>query len=184
MANVARLLLSCHDNAAVFDFCGGMLFQLVLTEKLRSHLAAVAEGGAGAQPVIFDAAKTRMSNIPGYSRSSEADNVRLFHGREVRKAANAAGGMRLVLQLSHAGEDPEGWSREERAEYDGWGHDVSRTWRKGERLEAEGVEGFRKAFGPEAYTLHHRFYLHSEIGSAGGLWLAAEDGCEGRLITK
>ena len=44
--------------------------------------------------------------------------------------------------------------------YDGWGHDRGRTWRKGERLEAEGYKGFKSTFGDAAFTLNHRFYLH------------------------
>ncbi len=56
-----------------------------------------------------------------------------------------------------------------------------RTWRKGDRLEAEGCAGFRKQFGTEAYTLHHRFFWHTD--RAQRLWLAAEDGCEGVLAS-
>ncbi len=44
---------------APFDFCGGMMFQLVLTDKLREHLASVADG-AGEQPMVFDSFKPRI----------------------------------------------------------------------------------------------------------------------------
>ena len=51
----------------------------------------------------------RMFGIPDYNKDAEADNIRLFHGREVRKVPNAAGGMNFVLHLSLAnGDDPEG----------------------------------------------------------------------------
>ncbi|CAE8673322.1 unnamed protein product [Polarella glacialis] len=140
--NMAQYLVDLHDSKAAFDFCGGMMFQLVLSEKLRAHLGLVAQGGGGdgQQPVVFDAAKPRMAQIPDYRQTNEADNVRLFHGREVRKVPTAAGGMGFVLQLTFAGEDPEGWTPQELAEYDGWGHDASRTWRNGERLESEGFK--------------------------------------------
>lgn len=179
--NMAKYLVDLHDSRAVFDFCGGMMFQLVLSEKLRSHLADVAkEVGDGKQPVVFDATTDRMAKISGYRQDATADNVRLFHGREVRSVPTAAGGMGFVLQLSFAGapgEDPEGWTSQEVGGYDGWGHDSRRTWRDGERLEREGFAEFRKRFGASAFALHHRFYLH--LGRDNRLWLSAEDGCEG-----
>ena len=105
------------------------------------------------------------------------DNVQVFHGREVRRVPSAAGGMEFVLQVSHADEDdPEGWTQQERAAYDGWGHDSARVWRDGERLEKEDFGAFRNKFGAKAFTLHHRFYLHLDRNR---LWLSAEDGCEG-----
>ena len=61
--------------------------------------------------------------------------------------------------------------------YDGWGHDVSRVWRDGARLESEGFTGFRSKFGEKSFTLNHRFYLH--LDAENRLWLSAEDGCEG-----
>ena len=179
--NMAKYLVDLHDSRAVFDFCGGMMFQLVLSEKLRSHLTNVAKGvGDGKQPVVFDATTDRMAKISGYRQDATADNVRLFHGREVRSVPTAAGGMGFVLQLSFAGapgEDPEGWTSQEVGGYDGWGHDSRRTWRDGERLEREGFAEFRKRFGASAFALHHRFYLH--LGRDNRLWLSAEDGCEG-----
>ena len=84
--------------------------------------------------------------------------------------------MGFVLQLVLAEDDPEGWTYEETAGYDGWDHDGSRTWRDGERLKNEGYTSFGK-FGATAYTLNHRFYLHLDRQSR--VWLAAEDGCEG-----
>ena len=187
--NVAQYLVDLHDARAVFDFCGGMMFQLVLSEKLRAHLAAVAKAGADdpRQPVVYGATTARMSQVPGYEKSALADNAQLFHGREVRKVPNAAGGMQFALQLAFAGDDAagggadaEGWTAQERGDYSGWGHDSSRLWRNGEQLESEGVRGYRNKFGPQAYGLHHRFYWHLDRGNQ--LWLSAEDGCEGRLF--
>jgi hypothetical protein len=83
-----------------------------------------------------------------------------------------------VLQLSDTENDPEGWTAEEIASYDGWGHDSSRQWRNVEQWESEGVVGFRKRFGAKAFGLNHRFYFHFD--DQGGFWLSAEDGCEGR----
>jgi hypothetical protein len=55
-ANVARYLLDLHDHppGATFNFCGGMMFGLVLSDALRSHLATVAANGEcdPAQPVV------------------------------------------------------------------------------------------------------------------------------------
>ena len=50
---------------------------------------------------------------PGYSQDAHADNVKVFHGREIRQVPNAAGGMGFVLQLSMAAGDPEGWTAED-----------------------------------------------------------------------
>lgn len=176
--NMAQYLVDLHDSKAVFDFCGGMMFQLELSQKLRNHLANVAKDGrCSLQPFVFDRATDRMAKMPGYSRDANADNVKLFHGREVRQVPTAAGGMGFVLQLSLAGDDPEGWTPQELAGYDGWGHDSHRTWRNAERLESEGFTTFRSKFGSSAFALHHRFYLHLDRDNQ--LWLSAEDGCEG-----
>ena len=132
---------------------------------------------------VFDASKARMFQTPEYEKSAKADNLRIFHGREIRKVTDAAGGMGMVLQLSLAntngdGEsDPEGWTQDEVDDYDGWGHDVGRPWRTGEQLEKEGCPTYRTNFGPEAFGLHHRCYLHFD--SSNKMWLSAEDGCEG-----
>ena len=120
--NVAQYLVDLHDSKAAFDFCGGMLFQLRLSDMLRAELVERAKSDAS-QPEVFDASKGRMSQLPNYAKNAEADNVRLFHGREIRQVPDAAGGMGFVLQLAHAGDDPEGWSAQERSTYDGWGHD-------------------------------------------------------------
>ena len=173
----------------------------------------------------------------------------IFHGREIRRVPDAAGGMNFVLQLSHTDDDADGWTPQERAGYDGWGHDSGRQWRTGEMLEGEGFKTFRSTacgrghlrhigssaarchgrigerlpppgrsphqekpprpdacshgwrcrhetsrhatsadsfrrfrhagstFGPQAFTLHHRFYLH--LDGRNRMWLSAEDGCEG-----
>jgi len=64
------------------------MFQLVLSHKLRSHLADVAKDSAkteSGQPVVFDAAIDRMAKIPGYTQNAYVDNVVTFHGREVRR---------------------------------------------------------------------------------------------------
>eukprot|EP00931_Biecheleriopsis_adriatica_P076589 TRINITY_DN50282_c0_g1_i1.p1 TRINITY_DN50282_c0_g1~~TRINITY_DN50282_c0_g1_i1.p1 ORF type:complete len:270 (+),score=32.38 TRINITY_DN50282_c0_g1_i1:77-886(+) len=174
--NVAQYLVDLHDSRAAFDFCGGMMFQLALSEKLRSHLAQVAKGD-GLQPVVFDKSMMRMAQIPDYSQTANADNVQIFHGREIRQVPDAAGGMGFVLQLALAEEDPEGWTQAEVESYNGWEHDSRRKWRNGEILESEGFKTFKSKFGDEAFTLHHRFYLHFDGRDA--MWLSAEDGCEG-----
>lgn len=155
------------------------MFQLVLTESLRSHLSDVsATGNLEQQPLLCDAKTRRMAHMAGYSQSAEADNVKIFHGREVRQVKNAEGGMGMVLQLSLAKDlDPEGWTPQEISEYNGWTHDSQRRWRQGELLEEEGYGNFRRQFGSSAFTLHHRFYLH--LDEQNQVWLSAEDGCEG-----
>ena len=117
------------------------------------------------------------SLIPDYEKSSEADNIRIFQGREVRGSPAANGGQGKVLHLSFAGGDPEGWSDSELKDYDGWGHDSRRPWRKAAQYEQEGVKGYSQTFGDKAFGLHHRFYLHWD--SRDVIWLSAEDGCEG-----
>ena len=175
--NVAQYLVDLHNENATFNFCGGMMFQLVLSEKLKAHLEGIASSPDSEQPVVFDATHPRMERIAGYKTTADADNLRVFHGREIRQVPHASGGMGFVLQLSHASEDPEGWTSAEVEGYDGWAHDSGRVWRKGDRLESEGFVNFKKNFGPSAFGLHHRFYLHYDRGNS--LWLSAEDGCEG-----
>ncbi|KAL3810751.1 hypothetical protein ACHAXA_001151 [Cyclostephanos tholiformis] len=210
--NIARYLLDLHDERATFDFCGGMLFQLVLSDRLRSHLEDVAsshptDASRQQQPVIRPSSQSLMNRVPGYDRSSQADNVMIFHGRELRGITNASGGMGYVLQLSFAdpsGEitaassaeggivpsgkgadsawdgravDAQGWSTEEIATYDGWRSDQVRRWRDAKTYKAEGFEDFSEVFGDGAYGLNHRFFLHYDDG--GRMWLCAEDGCEG-----
>jgi len=178
--NVARYLVDLHDSRSVFNFCGCLMFQLSLSPKLREYLGQVADDSSRKelQPKIFDAGFDRMFKTEGYAQNAVADNLCVFHGREVRDVPSAAGGQGCVLHLSLANEaDPEGWTERETADYNGWAHDSQRPWRKGEQLEREGFEGFQSKFGTAAYALHHRFYLHLDSKSA--MWLAAEDGCEG-----
>jgi len=180
-SNVAKYLVDLHDSESTFDFCGGMLFQLMLSDKLYNELKQVADNEAGDdrinQPVVYDMDKVRMNQIPNYNQNAIADNVNVFHGRELRNIPHAKGGFGFVLQLSHSETDPEGWSSEEVQSYDGWKHDVSRQWRKADDYEAEGFEAFKDKFGENAYGLNHRFYLHYD--RQGRMWLSAEDGCEG-----
>merc|ERR1711988_342587 len=125
-------------------FCGCLPFQLSLTGKLREHLGKVATDKSAQQPVIFDACMDRMAKIPSYAKSAAADNVNVFHGREVRSASSANGGQGCVLQLSLVNEgDAEGWTSAEIKDYNGWGHDSRRPWRKGAQLENEGCQGYR-----------------------------------------
>jgi hypothetical protein len=90
-----------------------MMFQLVLSDRLRSHLDDVASsapaessGMERRQPVIRPSSQSLMNRVPDYDRSSMADNVMTFHGRELRGIPNPNGGMGFVLQLSYA--DPDG----------------------------------------------------------------------------
>lgn len=181
--NVARYLVDLHNEKATFNFCGGMMFQLVLSDKLKSEFEDVVAAGSEHQPIIHDYKIPRMSSTPDYRPNAVADNVRIFHGREIRQVTDATGGMGFVLQLSHAATDdgadadPQGWTPEEIAGYNGWMHDQGRTWRKGDRYEREGFGDFRKRFGSDAFGLHHRCYLHYDNGNR--MWLSAEDGCEG-----
>jgi hypothetical protein len=169
----ANYLVNLHDNKETFDFCGGMLFQLVLTDALREHFFSMKSD----DDVTVYENTSRMHMTANYSQTSQVDNRCYFHGREIRNVPDAAGGMGMVLQLSLANNDPEGWTPQERERYDGWGHDSGREWRKGTQLVQEGFTNFQEKFGPQAYSLHHRFYLHRDV--FGRLWLAAEDGCEG-----
>lgn len=190
--NTAQYLLDLHETKATFDFCGGMLFQLVLTDALKDHLVQVASTTTSSskshqqqQPVIFDASQARMAKIPRYEQSAQADNVATFHGREIRQVPDAAGGMGMVLQLSLASDtdnisDPQGWTPQEMQRYDGWGHDSGREWRKAPQLQEEGFVSFSNQFGTSAYSLHHRFYLH--LDRSNRMWLSAEDGCEGTPV--
>eukprot|EP00578_Thalassiosira_sp_NH16_P006414 CAMPEP_0181124378 /NCGR_PEP_ID=MMETSP1071-20121207/26447_1 /TAXON_ID=35127 /ORGANISM="Thalassiosira sp., Strain NH16" /LENGTH=300 /DNA_ID=CAMNT_0023209675 /DNA_START=79 /DNA_END=981 /DNA_ORIENTATION=+ len=206
--NIAQYLLDLNAEGATFDFCGGMMFQLVLSEKLKSHLQTVAtsqktKNDCDDQPIIHPASQQIMSRVPDYKKSAYANNISIFHGRELRKIPSANGGMGFVLQLSYADQsgvessvddgipagkgadaswngraiDPQGWSAEEIATYDGWRSDSFRQWRKGAMYEEEGFTTFSKEFGNEAFGLNHRFYLH--LDGQSRMWLSAEDGCEG-----
>ena len=85
--------------------------------------------------------------------------------------------MGFVLQLVSSKEDPEGWSAQEKLEYNGWTHDHGRNWRKAGDHESEGNVAYKEKFGNNAFGLHHRFYWH--LDKQNRLWLSAEDGCEG-----
>lgn len=181
-SNVAKYLIDLHDAETTFDFCGGMMFQLMLSDQLYKHLKGIAEDSSSnkQQPIIYDMDKMRMQHIPDYTKSSQADNIRMFHGRELRNIPQAKGGFGFVLHLSYAneeGSDPEGWSKEEIQTYDGWKHDAGRQWRTADDYEREGFLGFKDKFHPKAFGLNHRFYLHYDRD--GKMWLSAEDGCEG-----
>eukprot|EP00581_Thalassiosira_minuscula_P007716 CAMPEP_0183709800 /NCGR_PEP_ID=MMETSP0737-20130205/5771_1 /TAXON_ID=385413 /ORGANISM="Thalassiosira miniscula, Strain CCMP1093" /LENGTH=260 /DNA_ID=CAMNT_0025937995 /DNA_START=161 /DNA_END=943 /DNA_ORIENTATION=+ len=201
--NIAKYLLELNEEGATFDFCGGMMFQLVLSEKLKSHLNTVASNMENDQPTLHPASQPLMNRIPNYQKSSFADNISIFHGRELRKIPTANGGMGFVLQLSYADPsganttiddsnvagkgadvawsgaaiDPEGWSAQEIATYDGWRSDQFRQWRNGPMYESEGFGTFSERFGKDAFGLNHRFYLH--LDNQNRMWLSAEDGCEG-----
>ena len=140
-ANIAQYMVDLNDSRATFDFCGGMMFEFKLSDKLRARLLEVAAGedGASPQPFVADSTKRRMHQVEGYEKSADADNTVYFHGREIRNVPDAAGSRGFVLQLSDSSDDPEGWSPEEVKTYDGWGHDSSRQWRKTGDWESEGV---------------------------------------------
>ena len=40
------------------------------------------------------------------------------------------------------------------------------------------MKNVKDNYGPEAFGLNHRFYLHYDGGKS--FWLSAEDGCEGK----
>lgn len=182
--NTAQYLLDLDANTSTtFNFCGGMMFGVSLSQRLKDHLGEVAEAGEEdpMQPVIYGPEVRRMSDRPGHSQDAFADNVSLFHGREVRQAKIAAGGGGMLIHLSFAGEqngsDPEGWTEGEVEEYAGWLSDRQRRWRDHDVLQNEGFATFGDRFGNTAFTLHHKFYLHVDGGN--NFWLSAEDGCEG-----
>lgn len=89
------------------------MFQLVLTNKLKSHLQSIASSSSK-QPIIHPQSQSLMSRIPNYTKSSKANNISIFHGRELRGIQGANGGMGFVLQLSYA--DPEGVEVEDEGE--------------------------------------------------------------------
>ena len=189
--NIAQYLVDCHDTPGVtFNFCGGMMFGLVLSPALREHLGEVAAAGPDdpRQPKLYDASVARMSMKPdGYAKDASADDATVFHGREVRKVSAAPHGststMFIHLSLASGDDDAEGWSAEEIEEYSGWMSDRGRRWRDGGVYAAEaGANWYRAKFGPEAFGLHHRFYLHLDGGD--NFWLSAEDGCEGVAQSK
>ena len=76
--NVARYLVDLHDANATFDFCGGMLFQLVLSPSLYAHFSGVAAGGGSDphQPVVYERTINKMHRLPGYTKDASADRER------------------------------------------------------------------------------------------------------------
>eukprot|EP00933_Yihiella_yeosuensis_P008466 TRINITY_DN113926_c0_g1_i1.p1 TRINITY_DN113926_c0_g1~~TRINITY_DN113926_c0_g1_i1.p1 ORF type:complete len:397 (-),score=44.61 TRINITY_DN113926_c0_g1_i1:54-1211(-) len=178
----ASYLLNLAESGQVFLFCGSLRFELRLSPRLQSHLRSLISEGKDIG--VYPASHARMHDIDGYTRSAAANNLTIFHGREVRDSPSAKGGEGCVLHLSYSsedGEDDEGWTAAEINDYNGWGHDSGRPWRNGERIEKEGFTSYRQNFGKQAYGLHHRFYLHLDGREA--LWLSAEDGCEGTPIS-
>ena len=89
--NIAQYLVDCHDTPGVtFNFCGGMMFGLVLSPALREHLEEVAAAGPDdpRQPKLYDASVARMSMKPdGYAKDASADDATVFHGREFARSA-------------------------------------------------------------------------------------------------
>ena len=150
--NIAQYLVDCHDTPGVtFNFCGGMMFGLVLSPALRAHLGEVASAGAGdpRQPKLYDASVARMSMKPdGYDKDASADDATVFHGREVRKVSapphGSTSSMFIHLSLAN-GDDVEGWSAEEVDEYSGWMSDRGRRWRDGGVYAAEGKGDWYRA---------------------------------------
>ena len=80
------------------------MFQLALSDRLRSHLKEVVSSPhePSRQPIVRPASQSLMNRVPDYERLSHADNASIFHGRELRGIPNANGGMGFVLQLSYA----------------------------------------------------------------------------------
>eukprot|EP01083_Nonionella_stella_P019140 53207_1 len=96
---------------------------------------------------------------------------------EADEAAGIVAGKGAECAWTGKALDPQGWTSQEIATYDGWRGDSFRKWRNGPTYESEGYESFSKEFGNEAFGLNHRFYLHSD--GQDKMWLSAEDGCEG-----
>jgi len=82
-------LVQLHNNNAVFNFCGAMLFQLRLTTALRARLQ---ENKMTSLPAAQPPCK-KMSDLPGYKTTASADDVTFFHGREVRNVKDDAAGL-------------------------------------------------------------------------------------------
>ena len=63
-----------------------------------------------------------------------------------------------MLHLSLAnGVDAEGWTQQEIAEYDGWGHDSSRRWRKAPQLQKESAFPLSENCSMTLYTNRRGF---------------------------
>jgi hypothetical protein len=179
--NVAKYLLNTEDDRGQFLFCGSMRFGLTLTDALRECLREIAcDEDDERQPHVFAKEYRRMLMLPAYARDSFADDRTIFYGREVRRVSTMEPNSMIIQLCLSSAEDSEGWTEGEREEYSGWLSDSQRRWRNEEILSSEGCEKFRETFGNEAYTLHHRFYLHTD--DEDQFWLSAEDGCEGVAI--
>ena len=116
----------------------GMMFQLSLTDKLKSHLQSIASTPNSKQPILHPASQSLMSRIPNYSKSSYADNISTFHGRELRRVPDAKGHEPVREDRGKRGERTD---RVERAKYQG------RTPR-GPRPHETPREHFRGTRGP------------------------------------
>ena len=191
--NIAQYLVDCHDTP-------GVTLQLLRGHDVWPRPLPGAEGTPRGrspppvrttrrQPKLYDASVARMSMKPdGYAKDASADDATVFHGREVRKvsAARTAPASTMFIHLCRGqGRHREGWSAEEIEEHSGWMSDRGGggRWRDGGVCAAEaGADWYRAKFGPEAFGLHHRFYLHLDGGD--NFWLSAEDGCEGVAQSK
>ena len=99
--DAARYLVDLHDAEATCNFCGGMLFQLVLTDALGTHPMAVAKHqqetpvtAPATVPAVevFNKMHKRMAAVEGYARRADADNLRFFHGPRVDTAGGGGVG--------------------------------------------------------------------------------------------
>ena len=124
-----------------------------------------------------------MSMRPdGHSLDATADNVRVFHGREVRSVPwpPGGGGWRSTSAslASRAPDDPEGWTGERRwtstpggSQTGSAGGETGRSSsRKGSRRSASDSDPRRSPCTTGA---------HLHVDDADEFWLSAEDGCEG-----
>jgi len=180
---IAQYLLDLNDAKATFTFPGSSVYQLHLSDALQDHLQQAVAGNVKApqlldmsHPLITKKGNKRIQDYAG--GWSKADNVQLFHGREIVKVPLAKGGMQQVLQLCLAGDDPMDWSPEECDSYDaGYTDRRYRKWKSAEDYYNEGVP-LAEIYGPDAYALHHRFYFHKDVNNC--LILSAEqDGMKG-----
>ena len=82
------------------------MFQLVITDALKDHLLSASFQQNDADDTDTDTAKEdvmvyqqtpRMHLTPEYQRSSAADNVKYFHGREIRNVPFAGDGYDLTI---------------------------------------------------------------------------------------
>ena len=99
--NIAQYLVDCHDTPGVtFNFCGGMMFGLVLSPALREHLGEVAAAGPDGRAVgalLGDPAAAR-ARLPAL-RSSGARRRR---GASYKPVAAARAPPEPVAAAAHA----------------------------------------------------------------------------------